>query len=839
MRSWRPALRIARREALRHRARSLVVVAMIGLPVAGIVATDVVLRTQAVSPREGMARQLGAADALVSTNYGPVRLAQTPDGEGFVEIGRLAGGQRTAADARAALGPGARMRTYLTDALWVRTRVGAAQIEGTEVDLRDPMTRGLFGVVRGRLPAGPAEVAISESLASRGFPLGARLDVVDGPAPTVVGVASSPREKDTSFAVALPGELGVRRGGGDLRQLLVAQPGGVSWRDVQALNRLGMVVVSRRVFEHPPPESAVNAAARASGAGGSASEAGLLALVVAMALLEVVLLAGPAFAVGARQRRHMLALMAAGGAEPRDLRRTVLALGVVLGGAGAVAGVAAGIAAARIAVPTLEGASQTPFGPFEVAPLDLLAIAGFGLASAVLAAAVPAWLAARQDPVAVLAGRRGEGSPGRRSPVAGLALLVAGTTAAVAGARMPAGAAVIAVGTLLSVLGMVLLIPLVVAALGRTARRLPLPLRFAIRDAARNRTRTAPAVAAVAATVVGVTALGIASASDSTERQRTYTPAGPPGAAVVTGVDGLPADAERVVRRMLPGATVRTIQGVPDHPSLRFSGTTGSRGWLQSLGTAVLVASGGTADLGVGLPPSSARRADAVLARGGAVVLDPGRPGAGATTVRTRRAHARVPAVFVDTPGFDSRAQALIAPALADRLGLEVRPAALLATGIEIGERRENDLRESLAAVSPELYAVVERGLEDDDQALILLALGVAGAVLMLGGTLTATFLALSDARPDLATLAAVGAAPRSRRLIAAAYAGTIGLVGALLGAAIGFVPGVAAAYSNTGSVVDVPWLLIATVVIALPALAAATVGLTARSRLPMVSRLG
>ena len=73
-------------------------------------------------------------------------------------------------------------------------------------------------------------------------------------------------------------------------------------------------------------------------------------------------------------------------------------------------------------------------------------------------------------------------------------------------------------------------------------------------------------------------------------------------------------------------------------------------------------------------------------------------------------------------------------------------------------------------------------------------------AVLMLGGTLTATFLALSDARPDLATLSAVGASPRTRRGVAAAYAVSVGVVGAVLGAAVGFVPGIAISYPLTRS---------------------------------------
>ena len=68
--------------------------------------------------------------------------------------------------------------------------------------------------------------------------------------------------------------------------------------------------------------------------------------------------------------------------------------------------------------------------------------------------------------------------------------------------------------------------------------------------------------------------------------------------------------------------------------------------------------------------------------------------------------------------------------------------------------------------------------------------LAALGGVLMLGGTLTATFLALSDARPDLATLAAVGAAPRTRRGVAASYALVVGFVGALLGAVGGVHPG-------------------------------------------------
>ena len=116
----------------------------------------------------------------------------------------------------------------------------------------------------------------------------------------------------------------------------------------------------------------------------------------------------------------------------------------------------------------------------------------------------------------------------------------------------------------------------------------------------------------------------------------------------------------------------------------------------------------------------------------------------------------------------------------------------------------------------------------------------------MLGGTLTATFLALSDARPDLATLSAVGASPRTRRGVAAAYALVVGFVGAVLGAAVGFIPGIAVTYPLTsysrgrtassgtrsgataclGHFLDVPWLMVLGLVVVLPLLTAAVVGL-------------
>ena len=85
-----------------------------------------------------------------------------------------------------------------------------------------------------------------------------------------------------------------------------------------------------------------------------------------------------------------------------------------------------------------------------------------------------------------------------------------------------------------------------------------------------------------------------------------------------------------------------------------------------------------------------------------------------------------------------------------------------------------------------------------------------------------------------------------------------IGFVGAVLGALVGFIPGVAITFPLTtmpsgscfavgqgplvcdsgGPYLDVPWLLILGLVVVLPLVTALVVALAARSRLPLVGRL-
>ena len=873
LRGWRPALRIARREALRARGRSVLVLVMIGLPVLAIVALDTLARTSDVSTVEGLPRQIGSADALVTDAKSSGPVDQIPDlSSTALSAGTADGGllTPTATTIRSVLGPDTRVLERVTGRVAVRTKVGLARPTAVGVDLQDPMTQGLFDLRTGRYPNGTDEVVVSERLAGRGFPVGSTLTLADGSALEVVGTVESTTTRDLSLIAGQVAALGLDPAAGqeDISlEWLVSRPGGVDWDRVRALNAEGMFALSRAVIENPPPASEITMESYAGGSTDAAIVA-VLALVVAMALLEVVLLAGPAFAVGARRQQRALALMAASGAEPPHLRRVVLASGLVLGTAAAVLGSVLGVGVAWLARPVVQHFSSTVLGPFEVAPRDIAGIAVCGLLSALLAALLPALVAARSDVVAVLAGRRGETRTPRWSPALGAVMLAAGIAGSAYGATQTSGGELLITGSaILSVLGMVLLTPLVLGSLGRFARLLPLPGRFAVRDAARHRSRTAPAVAAVAATVAGVVALGIGGASDAAQNRAMYSPAAPAGAGVIQGfgVDAPTWTAfERVVHRELPTARTTLVRGVDESGAvqLRLEPDTGS--WTNALGSSVLVGPAGLA--GLRLPADDLRRARTALADGSVVLLntDPV-PGGQVELIRetydengmaTTRGATTAAAVTVSAPGSMQPARAVLPVSVAKDAGLTVITSALLVRGTTIDTSAEDAIDEGVAGLEENASLYVERGFQDDSIRIILLLLGSIGGVLVLGGTLTATFLALSDARPDFATMGAVGAEPRTRRAVAAAYAGTIGLVGAVLGAAVGFVPGIAVTFPLTGSswagpgatttegvplpdhFLDVPWLLVLGLVVVLPLVTAAVVGLASRSRLPMVSRL-
>ncbi|WP_433400331.1 FtsX-like permease family protein [Streptomyces sp. CA-146814] len=555
---WRAAFRIARRDAARAKARSALVVAMIALPVLGVTAADLTYRSALPTVAEDLTADLGAADALFKgQGMGPVRLEQMPDGimwqtpEDAPEM--LPGDKPEPVDVPATFPKGSRYLTEQSVPASVTTRHGIADTEITELAVADPLLRGRVELTEGAYPQARNEIAATEAfLDASGLSVGDRV-TVRGPqlVYTLTGAVELPAELKTESLFAVPGAVIapwqktadrdkeiLPPQAGDLKWLVQGPLGaGVTWPDVLAANEKGVVVRARQVALNPPPDSEVPMAAQMqSWESGDAEMTAAALTVAAMAVLEIVLLAGPAFAVGARRSRRQLGLVGSCGGTRSQVRAVVLAGGAVLGGVGAVAGVGAGFGLTALFRPVIEEFTGRRFGELTVRPWEILAIAALGLVTGVLAALAPAIVAGRQSVLESLTGRRGSRRSSRVLPLVGSLVLAGGVALAVYGG-VSGSVKLVAGGSVLAELGLLGCIPVIVGFLGRLGRRLPLTPRIALRDAARNRGRTAPAVAAVMAAVAGSVAIATYTSSSAAEQAYDHQPDLTAGTAAVMAFD--------------------------------------------------------------------------------------------------------------------------------------------------------------------------------------------------------------------------------------------------------------------------------------------------------------
>jgi putative ABC transport system permease protein len=849
---WRTALRIARREARHARGRSALVVAMIALPMAALAFVAAAQATFRLSPGERADRLMGTAQALViwpegqpvvqrpgELFWGPANVNQ-PGGGPFQVSGSGPASAASVERLLALLPPGSRASGEQLSAMTVRTANGTGTLATRTLDLADPLTRGILRPLSGRAPAGAGEVALTPAASRRlGAGPGGTVRSGDGAAVSrVVGILEDPTDLEAATIVApVAAYAGPRQEQEITQRWLVATPRPLTWNDVKRLNQHGVVAVSRHVLEHPP-----GAAERYPGlAAASGASLQLPALVGGLALLEVVLLAGPAFAVGARRRRRELALLAAAGGTPAHLRRVVLADGVVLGLVAAAGGLALGIGAAAAGRPLVEEhLALARSGAFRVDPPAQVALAGVAVATAVLAAMVPAWIASRQDVVAALAGRRGITRSRRRWLVLGLVLAAAGGGVAATGA-LRVEAALILAGLVVVELGLVLCTPAIVGLAARLGQVLPLSVRIALRQTSRNRTAAAPAISAVMAAVVGSLAVGVLLSASSQRNAEGYRSLTRPGQVVLdhTGKLGdsqepVPPRAIAALRRLLPVEHVdllgqlscgreqcAVLPQVPagrDCPAApwvlgrdpnpgeqraarqdaRCDGVGYSYRYFEHLVsdnfTLIVDADPATVAALTGLPAEDASRtADAL--RAGKVVVDHSRYLHGGSVTLAVREFSITPGKskkedqrLVTTPGFalprPPRAPVLLLTARTARsLGLgSVRSLALATTSRMPTVAEADRLQSELDPIG----VYVERGPRASGDTRSLLLLALAAGVIALGAAAIATGLAAADSRADLGTLAAVGASPRVRRGLSLSQSGVIAGLGSLLGAAAG-----------------------------------------------------
>jgi putative ABC transport system permease protein len=906
---WRVALRIARREAWRARGRSALVVAMITLPVAALAFAAVTQRTFELTPGERADRLMGTGQAammwlddrpvhqdtseLVSGPADPV-VPGRPNGQASTtanpSVGRLLG----------LLPRGSRAIGDQTGTLRVRTAAGRATLPTRTLDAADPLARGILRQRSGRAPAGADEVALTPA-ASRwlGAGVGGTVRLADRPGSfRVVGIVEDPTNLESATIVMRTASpLDDQRGQQAIQRWLVAMPGPLTWAQVKQLNTHGVVAVSRYVLAHPPSR----AERYPEFPGPHGFVLGVPALVGGLALLEIVLLAGPAFAVGARRRRRELALVAAAGGTPAHLRRIVLADGVVLGLLAAAAGLALGVLGAALGRPLIEQyLAHVRSGGFRVFPEALAALAGLAVATGVLAALVPAWIASRQDVVTALAGRRGITRSRRRWVVLGAVLAAAGVGVAATGAWR-VEATTILEGLAVVELGLVLCTPAFVGLVARLGRFLPLAPRIALRETSRNRTAAAPAISAVMAAVVGSLAVGVVLSSQAQRTRDDYRSWSRPGGVVLDGTgkegDQRPVSQQAVatLRRTMPVRQVHLFgrpscgpgqcfvtpqvpasracpyspnvlrrdptpaeQRVARHDS-RCDGVGGLYTYFAHLAFVdnfTLVIDHDAVGAVTGLAAEDAGRAAAALHAGKVVVDHPRYLDGGQVTLtitssdlfdktKDKTRTAKVPGYAL--PSRPRAPITLMTWQTARSLGLDPVPSIVLAATSRMPTVAEQDRLQSALGLQASVY--VERGPKPASNTQSLLVLSIVAGLITLGAAAIATGLAATDGRADLGTLAAVGASPRVRRGLSLSQSGVIAGLGSLLGTIAGLGGSIAVLIAlNRGSAdlwpaptpypIAVPWRNVGVALLVVPLVAMLGTGLLTRSRLPIERRL-
>lgn len=943
--AWRVALRIARRDALRAKGRSALVIAMIAVPVLGVATVDITYRSAHLSHQQAADRRMGTASALVeSASLGrPLMQAVDPD-KGYTEgdpakaaPGASAQGRPNAAELlKQALPPGATtVPAGQGSFARLSTAYGVASAELLGLDLSDPVYRGMLVLRAGTVPKAPFEVAATtEFLSESGLALGGTTTVAGSSQPLkITAEIELPGSLRESYVVGSAQDINAvlpEQSRSDVSSWLVSLPGGAafSWDEVLRANTYGFTVASRAVLADPPPDSAVpysrQAGPRSSGVGTGAIT--VAATVVGMALLEIVLLAGPAFAVGARRSRRQLGLLAASGGDRSHVRNVVLGGGVVLGTVGALVGIVVAAACVAIGRGALEHLVGSRFGSFTMQPLDLLGIVAVGLVTGLLAAVVPALQASRQNVLASLTGRGDVKAPSRRLTLVGAVLVLAGTALALLGAGVGQQAAAIMGGSMIAEIGLVACIPFLVGQFGRVSRWLPLTPRLALRDSTRHRGRTAPAVAAVMAAVAGAIAVTAYQGSRDAENLAEYQ-AGAPRNAVVLQIDrsgpygssspnaAANLDGQRAaVEQSIPGLGQRGDVSTLIEPGADCVGKNrcsylsltmptshqcpldlaDANGHLSASFTSAQARRTATTDprclaarthlsysvvgtVAVGdavalhnLTGASDPAAVRALAEGKVLVGDPryienGRvdivvtvsanmtDGDGSTPDTTRKISA--PAVAYTSPMATDLT--LMSPETAQALKLTVLPVgSVWLPGTMPSSADEQRANAAVGRIGAGQISV-ERGYQDNGNA-VAVVLALIASVVAVAAAGIATGLAAADSQADLATLAAVGAAPRIRRTLSGFQCAVIALMGAILGAAAGLVPAAAlwgvhsgstgmqytasdgiVSLSPPGAPLDVPWSTMALVVVGLPLLSWLLAAGFTRSRMVLTRRLG
>lgn len=768
------------------------------------------------------------------------------------------------------------------------------------VDLRAQDPDGRYGrpmltLVSGRYPRGPGEVAVTSGVATQfGLRTGG-LWSLDGRTLRVTGLVENPANLRDQFALVATGQI--------------SHPDGVT-----VLFDAGHCAAARCAHaEMHLPGGAQRLAGQpiANNAGVGLTPAGLALVLGTFGLIFIGLVAVAGFTVMAQRRLRALGMLTAVGATDRDLRLVMIASGAAAGVAGALAGAALGMGGWFLYAPRLQASVGHVIDPLRL-PWPLVAIAmALAVATAVAAAWRPARAAARVPAVAAMSGRPARPAAARRLAVpactllaAGLGLLAAsggwaqlginGGTGGWGAATAYGGLDTLLLigGLVATVLGALLLTPLVVALPSALATPAPAAIRLAVRDLGRYRTRSGAALAAVTFAVFAAVLTCILT-SASYANPLTY--AGPnlaPNQLIVYephslfhGSSYVQTSPPNPAQQHAAAAAVRALAamlharfaieldaaGRPDPSPFTDPNPTNQQATLwQAVST-------GTVPRETAMLQDSANYTGTLYVATPALLrafgIAPGQVSPDTDILTARAGLAGVPGLellgqgdivtHMNPPGHEVSETHLCPPrsciARPRIQAVTSLPAGTSAPSTVITEHAVHALGEQLVpdgwliqtaapltagqvSIARQAAAKAGTGIETStgqpSGAQLKDGAIAAGLLIALAVLAMTAGLVRAETASDLRTLTAAGAGPGTRRTLAAVTTGTLGLLGALLGTATAYLAVTAWAHASLATTLyPVPTADLAAILAGLPLAAAVAGGLLAGRQPPTIAR--
>ncbi|MFC7790099.1 FtsX-like permease family protein [Microbacterium sp. MAHUQ-60] len=877
-------LKLAWRQLLRTKGSSVLVAALIAAPVAGAAGVLTSIESRTPSTAQTVHFELGETQSWIRIEGGadPSRV-QAVDAPFMTWIERADDGSAAnpelspPLDLRDAQLPAGTETIPLTEGYErLTTMTGIAGFPVIYGNAWDERLAGRFELISGRAPQDPDEAMSSPELLKRlGAAVGDDIELPDrGVNVRVVGILRAMDGGTYRMPLFLPASA-----------LLAADPPShpdTTWflpdwqpdlTQLADMNHAGYVAYARDLVLDPP----AGAETEATMMQGQTDSAWVTIMLVSLGLvfggLLVGLLAAAAMAVSARRQQRSLAVLTTVGARRRDVFRTVLTQGALLGLAGGLIGAAIGIggvaALNALMDPGVKNTFWSSWG-LEV-PWSVAGVIAFAVLVGLAASVIPAHGATRGDALAALRGARRPVSMSLRRPVVGIVVgLIGGGTVVAGGVLLGVLAATDAwnqglqttalwasiIGVLLLLLSVTLSGQGILALLARMLARFGSAARLASRDAVANSPRTVPAFVSIAASTAVAVFVLCAIAIPQAQSARNWAWAAPKGGVIVSSWgEESQSQAPAFLSyahpdRIIPVST--SVEPVVDTKDTSeqarevaytsmWAEETG--GWINIPGQPLTIVEPDDVEALTGLALSDAERR--AFAEGGTIAAFVQRQspqgyaeyvddddnaqlafweakdvytGELPDPVRTETLPVQVHV------GASTAYPVILSPAAAERYGVESHVSSWIALFDDPPSDAMMDRLRADAETASTGGAVFDVRVEngpDSPLPWLALVLGILSIIVIAAATISLG-LARIERREDDATLAAVGATTALRRRVAAWQAIIIAGVGCVIGVLLGLAGAWALTQAISGSrLSDAPVLWLLGIAVGLPSVIA------------------